>query len=183
MDFISVLIAFLDTLILDNARLYWYLPVNKPQLPYSGIRVELFPYMLRGLIDSPVISVIFRLYRKGPRFAAITGDRLIARLIQVGCTIDEIRGIHFQGQLIGLYDYTTRSISGWRDAEIAEIARHKAYFGDGTAVDVSSLSKAEQQQISGNYSLSRKYDIYTTTPFRELVEVKYGQAYVEDYTD
>lgn len=180
MNILSVLISFLTTLFSENARLYWYVPVYKA-LPYSGIRVELFPHALIDLIDSPLIPVIFRSYRKGVRFAAITGDRLIDRLIAAGCTVDVIHGIYYDGRMIGQYDYYTRAISTWREAELAEIARHRKYFGADSAVDISTMTLAEQSILSG-IDQRRKYDIMTMTPYRDLVEVKFGQAYVEDYT-
>lgn len=181
MNLISILIGFLHALISDNARLYWYVPVHKA-LPYEGIRVELYPYMLLRLIDTPLIPVIFRAYKKGLRFASITGDRLIAKLIDVGCTIDTIHCIDYMGVSIGQYDYYTRPISTWRDAEIAEIARHRRYFGAESAIDISTMSMQDQTTLSGLDRQSRKYDILTTNPFRDLVEVKFGQAYIEDYT-
>ena len=181
MNLVSILIAFLNTLIADNARLYWYVPVYKA-LPYSGLRVELYPYMLLQLIDTPIIPVIFRSYRKGARFASIVGDRLIDQLIKAGCTIDTIHCIDYHGISIGQYDYYTRPVSTWRDAEIAEISRHRRYFGAESAIDVSTMSIEEQMILSGLDAQTRKYDILTTTPFRDLVEVKFGQAYIEDYT-
>lgn len=181
MNIISILIAFLTVLVEDNARLYWYVPVHKA-LPFAGIRVELFPFALLDLIGEPIIPVIFRSYRKGVRFAAVTGDRLVDRLIAAGCTVDEIHCIHYHGRMIGYYDHYMRAVSTWREAEIAEITRHREIFGADTAIDISEMSIAEQSALSGICGQHRKYDIFTTAQFKEFVEVKFSQAYVEDYT-
>ena len=181
MNIITIVMAFLTALDSDNSRLYWYVPISKKSLPYSGIRVELFPFALLKLIDTPVIPVIFKHYSKGARFASVTGDRLVSKLINAGCTVDTIRCIYYDGQMIGQYNYYTDIISDWRGAELAEIALHKKLFGADSAIDISTLSIAEQAIFSGIRQV-RKYDIFTTAQFKELIEVKFGQAYIEDYT-
>lgn len=176
---LELVLFFLLALYNDNCDLVWYVPVAKVGLPYKAIRVNLLPIGLIDLIgrhELDVISLIIKQYAKGVRFASIKGDRLLAKLADIGCTFDG-HMIYWGKTLVGSYSYIYNEIASWRTAEITEKVYHGILY-DTQLTDISTMTREQQSALVGR-TLSRKYDLYDEDNDR-LYEVKFGQAYIED---